>query len=382
MKFYAKPSLRVEKDVVTYVTRTLKGSGQLNVKVGQVLSPEEIIGTGTISPGFRILNLSQLLAVPPQEVEKYLSRNLNQRIYKGELLAFKKGWLLERKKIVTSPTDGVLDYINKKTGELKITFMPKKVHLLSGMYGIVEAVDSEKCQVVIKTQVSRIHGLFGSGRSREGILRILNKKDNMTTINQIQTEYSEHILAGNTFFLKEAISQAISYGVNGIITGGINAKDYKAICGERLVFPKKIDSDIGISIIVCEGFGLVPVGLDIFSTLVEYEGKFIFMDGNKAVVSLPSPSSSSLTKVKNTRLPQVKEDDLNLKETALSGPQELKIGLKVRIIGNSYLGEQGKLLAINETPTLLSSGITAHLATVETARRKIQVPVANIEIIG
>ncbi len=380
MKHLAPARLRIEKDVVTRVARVLVGKGVLNVSVGQQVTPPEIIGMATMSAGFRTLELSTLLSVSPQEVEKLLVKKIGQRIYKGELLAFKKGWLIGGKKVLTSPTDGVIDFLNNKTGEIKIAFLPKKVNLPAGVYGIVEVVDKERGQVIIRTQVTRIYGMFGSGRPRDGILHILGKKDGLISKSAIQTKYDDCVLVGGSLFFKDAISASISAGVNGIITGGIDAKDYKGMAGGRLVFPKKLDNDIGTGVVVCEGFGSVPIGTDIFEILSGYEGKFVFIDGNKAVISLPSPLSSSLVKIKNTKLPELQNNDLVSDTNHIKGDLELKFGLKVRIVGNSYLGEQGKLVAVNDSLTLLPSGARDCLATVETARRKIQVQVANLEV--
>ncbi|MDP3948315.1 MAG: hypothetical protein Q8P87_01250 [bacterium] len=379
MKHFVPARLRVEKDVVTRVTRVLRGKGTISVRVGQQVSPEEIIGSATISAGFRTLNLSTLLSASPADVEKLLVSKLNQRIYKGELLALKKGWL-GNKKVVTAPTDGIFDFLNNKTGELRITFLPKKINLPAGVYGIVEAVDPERGQVVIRTLVCRVYGIFGSGHSRDGILHILNRKDALIPKSAIQPEYEGHVLVGGSLFFKDTLSTAISTGVSGIITGGTDAIDYRAVAGGRLVFPKKIDNDVGISIVVCEGFGSIPIGTDIFEILQRYEGKFVFIDGNKALISLPSPLSSSLIKIKNTKLSELQKG-ITPDPDRTTLISELKAGLKVRVVGNSYLGEQGKLLAVNDSLSLLPSGIYDYLATVETARRKIQVPVANLEII-
>lgn len=381
MKHFAPVKIRVEKDVVTRVRRSLKGRGQLNVKIGQQVTPDVIIGSFITSAGFRTLNLSVELSVPPQDVEKFLARKMGQRIYKDELLAHKKGGFLGGKKVVIAPADGVLDFLNTKTGELRIAFLPKRIDLPAGVYGIVEAVDVQRGEVVMRTQVSRVHGVFGSGRLREGILHILNKKDVLASKDLIQARYEDHILVGASLFFKEMISVAISLRLSGLITGGLNARDYKGMAGGHLVFPKRTENDIGTSIVVCEGFGAVPIGNDILEILSECEGRFVFIDGNQALINLPSPSSSSLSKVKSTSLPQIQSSDLSVNTKHLEGVSELQPGLKVRIAGNSYLGEQGKLLAVNDSLTLLPSGIKTYLATVETLRRKIQVPVANLEII-
>lgn len=379
MKHLVTARVRIEKDKVTRVTRALRGKGMINVKAGQQVSPEEIIGSSNISAGFRMLNLATLLSVSPSGVETLLVRKIGQRIYKGELLALKKGWL-GSKKVVTAPTDGVLDFLNKKTGELKITFLPKKIMLPAGVYGIVEAVDQERGQVIIRTLTSHVYGVLGSGRPRDGILHVLGKKDDLTIKSAIKLDYSEHVLVGGSFLFKDAISAAISAEVSGIITGGIDAKDYRAMAGGHLAFPKKLDNDIGISIVVCDGFGAVSLGMDIFEILSEYEGKFVFIDGNKSVISLPSPTSSSLERIKNTKLPEIQKNEPMLSFDDKEKLTELSIGQKVRVVGNYYLGEEGNVLAINDSLSQLPSGVSAYLATIETATRKIQVPVANLEI--
>lgn len=376
MRHYVSVRVRVERDIITHITRVLHGKGELQVSVGQEVTPDEIIGRALTLSGFRTVNLSSELRVASKEVKKYLKRDLGQKIYKGELLAYKEGWLLTGKKVVTAPTDGVLEFLNPNTGELRISFLPREIKLPAGVYGIVEQVDGDRGQVVIRTQVSRIFGIFGSGKLREGILHILGKKDDLITNRGIiQSKYSDHILVGGSLFSKDTISAAISSGVSGLISGGINARDYKSMAGGRIVFPKKLDNDIGISFVICEGFGGLAMGSDIFNMLTSFEGKFIFIEGNKSVISLPSFSSSSLAKIRNTRLPKIE----NLAPITETG--ELKIGQKVRIVGNAYSGEQGKLVAIDESKTLLASKIQTYLATVDTERRKIQVPVANLEVV-
>lgn len=380
MKHFALSRLRVEKDMITRMRRSLKDKGQLRVSPGQQVSPEEIIGESEVSPGFRTLNLATLLSVSPEEVEKYLTRKIKQRIYQGELLAYKKGGWLSGKKEIIAPADGVLDFLNQKTGELKMTFLPKKINLPAGVFGIVEAVESERGQVIIRTQGTLVHGMFGSGRLRDGMLHILSKKDDLISKEAVQPKYNDYVLVGGSLFFKDTITSAISAGISGIITGGINAKDYRGMASGRLIFPKKLDNDIGISIVICEGFGSIPMGSDIFEILSAYEGKFVSVDGNKAQVFLPSFSSASLAKIKNTKLPPIQSEEVFDPEYGKK-VTELQEGLKVRIVGNSYPGEQGKLVAINDSLTLLPSGIKTALATVETPRRKIQVPVANLEVI-
>ena len=374
--------MRIEKDIVTVVKRTLKGRGNITVSVGQEVTPEDLIGTSSISSGFRTINLAELLSVSPSQVSKYLKKQINQRVYKDELLAYKDGGFFQSKKIVVSPADGVLDFLNPDSGEVRMSFLPKKVNLPAGVYGIIEVVDKERGQVVIKTQVSRIHGLLGTGRVRDGSLIFVGRKDSLLSKESIPPRFEGHIIVGGSLIYKDGISASISSGVSGIITGGINAKDYRGMAGGRLV-PNKLENDIGISIVCCEGFGSIPIGDDIYNLLRDYDGKFISMDGNKGLINLPSFESKSIIRVKQTHLPKLEsseEDEQSSLTDKTTYIGELKLGQMARVIGNSYLGEQGKIISIDKTDTILPTGLGCQFLTLETKRRKIKVPVANIEV--
>ena len=380
MTHFAPKRLRFEKDVIARVHRSLRGKGQLNVEVGQEVAPEDIIGTGLVSGGFRVLNLAQSLSIAPSQVKKYLRREVGQKIYKGELLAQINEGFLRRQKIVTSPSDGILEFINDKTGEIRLTLLPQRQDLPAAVYGVVEKVDKLRSGVVIRTQVSRVYGTFGVGSSRDGTLTFLGKRDELVGALQISSKNSDQSLVGGSLIYKEAIATAISNDVRGIITGGINAKDYRGMAGGRLKFPRKLDNDIGVSILVCEGFGTMPIGEDIYEILLTYNERFVFLEGNHAIMTLPSHESSSMTRVKNTQLPELPPDSALRLDKELE-EAEIRIGSSVRIVGSGFGAEQGKVVAADKLETLLPSGILALLLTVETKRRKLRIPVMNVELI-
>lgn len=376
MTYLVPNRIRIEKDIVVRIYRTLQGKGKISVAVGQEVTPEEIIGSSEFSSGFRKLNLAELLGVSPNETGKYLKRKLGSRIYKGELLAYKSARFFKKPKVITCPTDGILDFINEKSGEVRITILPKKIDLPAGVYGIVEACNNTLGQVVIRTQVSKVYGVCGSGRMRDGILQILIKRDDLIGKTAISPKLEGHILVNGSLISKESIMAAISCGVSGIITGGINASDYKSIAGGSLVFPKKLENDIGVSIVVCEGFGSQALGEDIYGILSKYEDRFVTIDGDHSYINLPSFESSCMIKLRKTKLPPI--ESLSLGETQLI---ELSLGQRVRVVGPTFTAEQGKIIAIDKSLTRLPSGIQTLLATIETRRRKIRLPTTNVEVI-
>lgn len=381
MSYFVNKRLRVELDVITYVTRSLPGRGKIAISVGQEVSPPEIIGSSTTAAGFRNFNLSKMLEVSPAEVRRYLQRPIGQRIYKGELLAYKPGGFFKTKKIITAPTDGMLESIEDKTGLLRMSFLPRQRDLPAAVYGIVDKISEERGQIVIKTQATHIFGLFGTGLIRGGILRILGGRGDLISQSQISYDMDEQIVVAGGLIYGDAISFAVSVGINGIITGGINAADYRAMAGGRLIFPRSMGGDIGLSLLVTEGFGSIPIGQDVYDALVKHNGKFAILDGNRAKLLLPSYKSDCIKKIRTTQLPPI-YDNLLPEPLVDIEAEELQVGQKVRIIGSPYMGEQGNIVSIDNTSTLLQSGISTILVTVEARIRKIKVPYSNIEIIG
>ncbi len=375
-KMLVPKRVRIEREIIVRIYRTLTGKGKLSVSKGQEVTPEEIIGKGEFSGGFTTLNISDLLSVSAEDAQKALKKTLGQKIYKGELVAYKSGGFLRKPKFITCPTDGILDFINKKTGEIRITRMPQKVDLPAGVYGVVEEVDDSLGKVLIRTQVSRVWGVCGSGRTRDGTLQILSKRDELIGKSRVPVVGEGNILLNGGLISKESIMVAISNGVSGIITGGIGAQDYKSVAGGKLVFPKRLENDIGVSIIVCEGFGSEPIGEDIYEILSSYKDRFVTIDGNHAFLNLPSFESDCMIKIRKTNLPKIEMESSRENDFV-----ELGVGQKVRVVGTSYAAEQGKVIAVDRSKTLLPSVIWSFLTVISAKRRKIRVPTANIEVI-
>lgn len=377
----ANRRLRIEYDVITRIHRSLPpGKAEVTVTVGAQVAPNTIVGTSQMSAGFRTINLAQSLSVDPKEVGKYLQRPVGQKIFKGELLAYRAGGILQNKLFIVSPADSIIDFLDPNTGTVRLNFLPQRIELPAAAFGIVEHIDKDLGLVVIKTQATKIYGVLGSGNRREGNLINLGSRGSIIDASKIKKEYAGHIIIGGGLIYKDAITSAVSGGVNGIITGGINAKDYSSISGGRIKGKKAVGTDIGISVFVAEGFGSLPISGNIYQLLQKNIGKFAILDGNRSEIVLPSDKSDSMIKVKTTVLPQLEKWDTMQLLSDIEA-EEIEVGRLVRVIGSSFMGEEGKIVFIDQSATLLPSGVKTYLVTLETGARKIQVPFTNIELI-
>lgn len=378
MELYTNTRLRTKKNAVIHLRRRLpQAKGKIYVSAGQEVTPEDLLGEGIQAAGFRTVHLSRELGTSPQKAFLYLKRKIGQTIYQGELLAAKEQLFGLNKKLLLSPVDGVLDFYDPQSGNLKIKHLPKKVPLVSGVYGIVDMVNAASGTILLRTQANLIYGIFGSGREREGLLRVLGTADMLVGAKQIEKFGKGQIIVGGGTLLVDALEKALNRQIPALISGGIDEADYKTIVGENCGLTCRRWSDVGLTVLICEGFGSVPVGEDIFATLKNHDRKFALIDGNRARVVLPSEDPDSMIYIRKTKLPMRAVESEPEVETAL-----IKVGMKVRVVAAPFLGRQGLIEAIDRSETKLASGITTFMITVLTAKTKLRVPYNNVEVIG
>lgn len=368
---------RISRDEVIHIKRTLpSATGVINVKIGDEVTPNNILAEGKKPAGFRTINLAEELHINPGEAPKFLKRAMGNNIFKDELLASKEGIFGLGGKIILSPADGILDYYDEKTGRLKIKLFPKTVKLACGVWGIIEEIDEVKGMIIIKTMASLIYGVLGSGKEREGTLNVIGSKEVLVGSRQLETTMRGQIIVGGEVVFADGLEKAVELDIAGIISGGINAKDYKAIAGGWNIY-KKQWSDIGLSLLITEGFGSIHMGDDIFSLLQQNNGKFSIIDGNRSRLILPSNNDSCMIYIRKTKLPEQsfveRQPELNL--------AELQVGQQVRIISQDYLGNQGTIEAIDKSVSRLPSGVSSTLVIVNTRSKKIRTAYQNLEIV-
>ncbi|MDO8498763.1 MAG: hypothetical protein Q7S44_03175 [bacterium] len=375
--FYANARLRVKKNSVTHIQRFLVNArGKIKVSVGQEVFPEVVLAEGQVSGGFRTIRLAGDLGVNPSQAESLLSRPLGQIIYQGELLAVRKGFFGTQQKIILSPVDGVLDVYDKKSGNLKLRLLPKLSKLVSGVYGIVDRVDEAKNLVMIRSFGTVVHGVLGSGRSREGLLEILASREMLVSSKQILPSQQGRIVVGGGLVFLDALEKTMIVGVSGIISGGINAPDYLAMSGGAWNIRMKKWADVGVGLLVTEGFGSVPLGEDIYDILREHNEHFVILEGTRGRLILPSTEPDCLKKIRETKI--------SLPDEEMEGSLQvitLQVGLKVRLLSASFLGNQGVIESIDQSATLLPSGLSTVMVTVVSSNRKLRVPYTNLEVL-
>lgn len=324
------------------------------VKVGDKVAADSVVAHCEVSAGQRLVKVSQVLGINRNQVKKHLLRNIGDRIYQGEIVARKRGFFGVGKGELRSPADGVITDIDPN-GDIIIKFLPTPLKLVAGAEGTVAEVKDNA--VTLKTFGTEIKGSTGVGIAREGILKVVAKPNEFIIPQKIDSSCQGRIIVGGALLERSAIEKALTLGVRGIVVGGINYRDFVSL---------GIQSDVGITVIVTEGFGASPMGNDIYSALTKLNDHFGFIIGQEKTLIIPQSRTGEAA------VP-IKEENW----------RELKVGDVVRLFRPDSTDLVGVVDSISETEEALPSGLIAIVAAVKfMSGEVVKSPAANLEIIN
>ncbi|MEM3063335.1 MAG: hypothetical protein QW303_07320, partial [Nitrososphaerota archaeon] len=215
-----------------------------------------------------------------------------------------------------------------------------------------------------KTKITQIFGVAGSGKERGGILRVASKADEFLLPEAVAHGCKGAVLAGGAIITGDAFRKSMLLEASGIIVGGINVRDFWAAGGGRFG-SFNFSSDVGITLVVIEGFGHLPISTSVYETLVENNGRFALVNGNLARIIIP----------------HLEKPARNLDKIQIPDYKELEVGSKVRITSGLNIITSGEVVEIGVGKEKLASGLVSNWAAVNTNSGVVKVPIENLEIL-
>ena len=177
------------------------------------------------------------------------------------------------------------------------------------------------------------------------------------------------IIVGGSLVTKECLHKAVEVGVAGIVTGGIKDIDLESFLGYELGVAITGQEDVGITLVVTEGFGemaMNPRTLELFQQFSGFKASINGATQIRAGVVRPE-----------IIIPHEKE---SLKEDNFS--RGMMPGTSVRLIRSPYFGALGKVLNLPVELQFLESESKVRVVEVELIDgRRVKVPRANVELI-
>jgi len=368
------PGLKVTEQIELHKRRILPLKGEVLVKVGDKVTPDKVVARTELPGDVDLVNVAQHCNVEPSEILEIMLKKAGDSVEEGEVIARSKSFFGLFKSEANASMKGSVENISEITGQVLLRGMPKPVEVQAYIVGEVEEIiPDEGC--VIRTYASFIQGIFGIGGETHGELTMACESPGQKlTPELIKPEHAGKILIGGELVTADALHKAIDTGVTGIVTGGFHDKDLVSFLGYDLGVAITGHEDLGITLIVTEGFGEIAMAARTFDLLKSKTGRLASINGAtqiRAGVIRPE------VVIPFSETEQV--DETLMARTATMG---LQTGSPIRVIRQPYFGHLGSVKDLPSEPTVLDSGSKARVLVVQfDDGSDAVVPRANVELI-
>jgi hypothetical protein len=275
------PGLRVTESTTIRRERILPLKGTVIVEEGQAVQAEDVVARTALPGPVKTLNVVNLLGIDQSQINDFMLKKAGDSFEKGEVIAQNKPFLgisfLQSK--IIAEFDGTVDTVSEITGQVILRHPPRLVEIHAYFDGRIVEVRPEE-GVVVECSGSFIQGIFGIGGETNGILEIAVAGPNdVLDADQIKPEHHNKILVGGRLFTSRAFEKAKSLGVRGVIAGGFHDKDLKGILGYDLGVAITGHEDLGLTLVMTEGFGEITMAHKTFELLKKRAGSKTSISG-------------------------------------------------------------------------------------------------------
>ena len=333
--------------------RALPKGGEIVVRVGQEVSPIQVVARTTMASDFAILSAAEKLGVEPSTLGEYLRVEKGSSVEVGAVVASCKRLLGERQ--VVSPVDGLFfDVVN---GRIAIQPTSDWLELRALVAGRVVSYVGNR-GVMLETSGSLIQAAWGSGQEGVGRLKLVgNTPSTVLTLEHLGADVTGQILTVGCLHDLELFHRAEDLGVRGLIVGSATAE----IC--------RASQNSPLPLIITDGIGNSGMAEPIFQLLQQANGRSVSLFGAyKAAVGqrpeiiLPQAASIGL-------------DAATVKKT-------IEPGQMVRILGTAHAGKVGTIKHIYTHLQPLEIGLKLPGVDVALADGQVVfVPSASLDVI-
>ena len=338
--------------------RVLPAPGKVLVASGDRVEPMQTVAQVDVPGDFHIVPVARLLGVPTAKAKRYIQVKPGDKVEKGQVVA-KRGRLFAR--TVKSPIDGLVTASGG--GRLLIEAPTPPFELTAYISGTVANV-LEPHGLIIETIGAVVQGVWGGGGGPSsenlGVIRcVAERPDDMLEAESVDPSSHGTILVGGIGVTAEALEQALTFQVRGIVVGGLSPELIPQV--EKLSFP----------VIATEGIGPIPMSNPAFRLLTTHDGREASISGRtqsrwpviRPEIVIPLPAESLPPSQSQPGMP-------------------LTAGAQVRLVREPYTGAVGTVVALPTEPQRTEAGAEVYGARVTFDQQtSVFFPLTNLEIL-
>lgn len=367
------PGLKVTAFTVLRRERKLPLSGTVLSKVGDAVKAETIVARTELPGNVQTVNAANLLGVLPEDVADCLVKPIGAAVHKGEVFAESRSFFGLFRSKCASPVAGTLESVSSVTGQAILREPPIPVEVDAYVDGTIVEVHPNQ-GVTIETRGTFIQGIFGVGGETAGELHVAVRAPNDTLTDSMITEsHRGKVVVGGNHVTTKTLFHAVRMGVKAIVIGGFDDQDLREFLGYDLGVAITGSEEKGITLVVTEGFGEIPMANRTFELLKECEGRKVSVSGAtqiRAGVLRPEIIAPRLEEVSRTEA--VQDGD----------PAGLEVGAQIRVIRQPYFGRLGKVTGLPSELVALETEAKVRVLEVDFGNgSRTMLPRANVEMI-
>ena len=366
------PGLTVSGDIVVQRTRRLPIKGEVLVKVGDSVGPDDVVAHAMLPGPQQAIKLAEKLGVEAGEVEGFFMFKVGDTIEKGQLVAQTKGvWGLFKQEVF-SDYAGKVESISKVTGHALVREASVPVEIKSYIRGkVVEVMEGDGA--VIEARGGMVQGIFGVGGEHNGPIRVaVSSPDEALEASHVKDDDKGKVLVGGSGVTYEAIVRATQVGAVGLVVGAVRDVDLTKFLGYDIGVAITGQEAISLALVATEGFGKLRMAQRTFDLLKTLDGRQASLNGATQIRAGVIRPEVIVPLTENTG------------PVASAGEgTALTVGTPVRVIREPYFGRLGAVTALPSQLQTVDSGARVRVlqAKLEDGQ-EVTVPRANVEIIA
>lgn len=372
------PGLTVTERTTVRKRRLLPIPGTVMVKQGDLVKADSVVAQTELPGKVHSINVANLLGIAPDEIRDYLTKKEGEAIQKDDIIAENKPFIKWLKTEVRSPIQGKIDTVSTVTGQVLLREPPRLLEVLAYIDGAVVEVHPTQ-GVTIETSCTLVQGIFGIGGETWGELQMgVTSPDEVLSPDKLMPGMKGKILVGGSFLDAETLACARGIGVTALVVGGIHDKDLRALLGYDLGVAITGTEKIGLTLILTEGFGTIPMAAKTFALLSKHQGQKASVSGATQIRAGVIRPEIIIPHIAQAPSPRVGEGG-GEGESERGG---IQIGDQVRVIREPLFGRIGQVSAL--PPDLRQIETESHVRVLEVAfpdKTRAVIPRANVEII-
>jgi hypothetical protein len=366
------PGLRVTGWTKIQKERRLPLSGEVMVKQGDRVRAEQVVARTELPGNVQPIKAASILGQHQQDLLEYMIKKEGESVGKGEIIATAKSFFGLFKAHCASPCAGTIESISTVTGQVIIREPPIPVEVEAYIDGqVIEVIPKEG--VIVETQGAFIQGIFGIGGETHGVIHMAVKSpQEELTEGHLEGDVKGKVLVGGSHVTQEVLGKARDRGARAIVVGGMDADDLRSFLGYDLGVAITGSEQLGITLVMTEGFGRMMMAERTFELLGRFEGQTCSVNGAtqiRAGVMRPEIVVPQATGTASG-------------EMVHSMSAGLQVGSPVRVIRAPHFGRLGEVSGLPPELRVVESGAKVRILKVrfQDGSEDI-VPRANVEMI-